>query len=429
MPIEYPTYPPKTIPVSLRGKKARIEGHGDGIFYTVDFATGECDCSAGAAWRWGGKQYAENRLCSHKLRAVASALAEEPSLDLRVYYDKSVGKLYNAFVAISAFHKELRRGDTPKALFWAEVMLAHRGRRHIMRYMSNIVYEETRDIALDEYLTGLLEKGDMLTAMDMQHAVARFAAAPKKWELPWRYSIFMTEMKAYRELADAYSYDVAKGSDIIPAAQYGILKRKLLRGFQAGSVLKVQTGLKGLLKLRCDNYDTLKIDLFNLLTDVVNGEHPNKFMRDLAHIDRLHAVIHRRIEATGGLGYHDINALADALTGETPTAASTLTKAQHRRVTRRPTLYTLPLGSYRRVPLYANDNHTWAGKALMRTFAAQLRPSAVQTDLDFRLCGAYMGVAWRTLAYKQGLTLDSKWGDVSFAKLPWLWKHLDKMWY
>jgi hypothetical protein len=65
----------------------------------------------------------------------------------------------------------------------------------------------------------------------------------------------------------------------------------------------------------------------------------------------------------------------------------------------------------------------------MKNFPAELEPGAVQANLDFRMCGAYFGVAWRTLAFKQHGTIDCKWGDVSWRTPNWLYQHVADMFY
>jgi hypothetical protein len=181
--------------------------------------------------------------------------------------------------------------------------------------------------------------------------------------------------------------------------------------------------------MKSPDQDHLKVDILNFLIEVSDHEHENAFDYDHNYVEDLYKVIMIKMRNHGGVRYHDINALADALTGEPGhDPLCTLRLAKHKAVINYPSERRLPLGDLRKVPLYAHDNHTWGGKAKMKTHFAQLKPGAVQTDLDFRLCGAYMGVAWRYLAKKQHATIDCKWGDVKWEP-KWLWTHLDKMWY
>ncbi len=425
----YPDNAPP-MPKSLRGV-ATVKGQTPNTFYTVDFNTGVCDCQQGQAWRWDNKRWVPGNLCNHKLKAIASKLEQDPDQELFDYYEASVGKRHNAFVAVSAMHKELRRGDVEASLYWAVCMIPHRGTVGVINYLRNIVFEETRDLALYAYLLKLSSYGKSVSRLDMCRAIARFAKAPKKWELPWRLETFINEQKAYQELVKRYGTDVAKPSDIIPEAHHRSLHSLIIGGFKSGSVVSVQTGLKGLLKSKASNNDKLRIAIFNYLTDVLNGEFENKFEHDADYSNRLHERILYRINHYGAPGYHELNALCDALTGEPgdlPT--TTLPPTEHKRIVNSPRSYSLPLGDFRRIPLYANDNHTWPGKALLRQYGdSELQPGAEQHHIDYRYCGAYAGVAWRLLAYRQHATIDCKWSEVSWRQPPWLWGHVSAMFY
>lgn len=428
-PDDYPDERPSTFPPQLKGTAAVYSKNTD-TTYIVDFDKGVCDCKDGRAYRWERKRWLPAPFCSHKMKALASLCTSRPKdAKLLEFYYTQLGRRYNAFVAISAFHKELRRGDVDKALYWATAMIPHRGCNGVVQYMFKTVFEETRDILLGRFLLRLHLQGRAVSELDMQRAVRRYCAAPKKWELPWRRDIFVAEMLGYRRLGQKYGYAVAKDRDIIDASEHEFLKGELLGGFADGDMPRMQTGLKGWYKSKSPEHEHHKVDIFNLLTEILNEEHPNAFKYDEGHAHAIHAYSLDRQRHAGLLKYHDLNAFADALAGETPGTAATLPPAQHKRHTGYPTVKRPKLGDLRTVPLYAQDNHTWHGKALMRAHGqTELRPSAVQSHLDFRMCGAYMGVAWRTLAFEQHGTIDCKWGDVKWAPT-WLWGHLDNMWY
>lgn len=348
---------------------------------------------------------------------------------MREFYEESVGRRFNAFEAVSAMHKEVRRGDVDAALYWASVMIPHRGRHGVITYLRNILFEETRDLSLARYILKVSSQGRSVSHIDMQRAVERFCLAPKKWDLPWRYDIFLDEMRGYKMLADEFGYDVARPKDIIDKKHIAKLRKALLAGFKLGDRSKVQYGLKGWFKSKSDDHDHMKIDMFNLLVDISDGEHENAFDHDSNYAEDIYKVCMLRMRNHGGVGYHELNAFADALCGEPgQDPACTLPLAKHKRIVNKPKERQLPLGDLRKIPLYAHDNHTWGGKAKMRAHSTQLRPGAKQTDIDFRLCGAYMGVAWRYLAIKQRATIDCNWGDVKWEP-KWLWTHLDNMWY
>lgn len=426
------------MPPQLKGSGTVKGSKQSDVFYNVNFDTCECDCKHGQAWRWSSNRWVMNSFCSHKLKALASIAIRTEDEDLLAFHTTQVGKRYNAFEAVSAMHKEIRKGDVQEALYWATAMVPHRGAVGVINYLRNIVFEETRDIPLARYILKLSSYGRDVTNIQMQRAVVRFTLAPKKWELPWRLDIFKDEMRGYKVLANDYGYDVAKPKDIIPMDQAKKLTKSLITGFKDGDRALVQYGLKGWFKCKSQKHDRMLITMFNVLTDIHTEDFPNAFPHDEDYADEVQKLVLRKIEATGAPAYHDLNALCDALTGEPVQSTlapngdpvATLPSHAHKLIVNSPVYYQIPRGELKRIPLYAQDNHTWTGKRLMRSYGkAELQAGADQTHLDFRLCGAYMGVAWRYLAQEQHATIDCKWGDVSWRSPNWLWEHLDNMWY
>lgn len=426
--MEYPNDRPP-YPSSLSGKP-RVKLNANDSYFVVDFDTGECDCDQGAAWRWDGNRYKPNTLCTHKLKAICYKLDKADDPELRAFYEKSVGQRYNVFIAVSAFHKELRLGNVEKALYWATIVKAHRGNHGILRYLRDILFEETRDLPLGNYILRLWCQGRNISDTEMRMAVTLFCKSPKKWELPWRLDIFLDEMRGYRKLAREFGYVVAQGQDIIDARHTKNLRDALLEGFAKGDRATVQYGLKGWFKSKSPDHNAMKFRMFDTLIDIHNGDDANAFDHDGERAHDVYAYLMNRIGNDAGIGYHELNAFCDALTGETGGPQTTLPPTRRKLLLRHKSPYMLPLGSFRRVPLYAHDNHTWDGKAKLRRYGdTQLKPGASQTDIDFRVWGAYGGVAWRYLAYKQHATIYCKWEDVSWASPNWLWGHVEKMIY
>lgn len=427
------TYPDNTRPPlhpALRGI-ATVRGlstETETSVYTVNFDNGECDCQHGAAWKYTKTGYKPATFCAHKLKATASLIEKTDDESLYDFFETQVGLRYNPFVAVSAFHKELRRGDIDAALYWATVLIPHRGRHGIIAYLRNILFEETRDLQLGKYLLMLSDYGKSVSTLQVQRAIRWFCRSVKKWEMPWRLDIFLDEQRGYKLLADKYTYDVAKPRNIIPAADRTALVKKMLSGFATGNRVDVQYGLKGLAKCTATDNDKAMIETFHVLIDVANGDQPNKFKHDSEYASDIYEYVNQRVLRHGAIGYHDVNAFADALTGEP--RETTLSAIDCKLMRAFPkTVRAIPLAPIKRVPLYANDNHTYEGKALMARYRSQLEPRAEQTDIDFRLCGAYMGVGWRMLAFKQHMSINCKWSEVSWATPNWLWSHLDAMWY
>lgn len=419
---------------ALRGTVA-VRGT-DGHEFEVDWDTGICTCKDGGVHAWAGqkeKRWVLARFCQHKILGIASAAekSKPPQRDelTRLYWIK-LSERYNKWEAISAFHKELRRRDVDKAKYWSMIIAGHRGIKGVIKYFLNIMFEETRDISLYVYILGLAERFDQVSLAEMLNATERFALAPKKWELKWRLPIFLNEMAAYKSLAIDYGYDkVAGGPAIDKPGTMRKLSKELLEGFKTGDRVMIQRGVKGMYKTKGDPQKQ-PLEIFNLYTDIFNKDQPNKLRYNRLYAGRLQRLHMRRIAAGFGVGYHELNALADAISGESPDETATLPSVLHSALIKRPHPSPVPLGVFYKIPQYAQDNHTYRGKAAMSKYGeVELLPGANQEHMDFRWCGAYMGVAWRHLAFNQFGTTDVSWGDVKWNKPTWLWKHLDSMWY
>lgn len=398
-------------------------------FYEVNLAAGECSCQWGKPFAtYNGKLY-PNAYCTHKLKAIADIVKRNPDDDLQWYYVKALATRYNVWEVVSAFHKELRRADFDNAFYWAMMLSNFRGNKGLLKRMIDIVYEETREHELFDYLLDLYEKekAKKLELADICKGVKFFCEAPKKWELSHRMSVFEAEMTGYQQLAKKFTYQVKEGRDIIPEKHNEDLIQAILAGFKSGDAALVQYGLKGLYKSKTlIGHDDNKLRIFDILQDVYVGTHPNKFKYSDEEATKLRDLILKRIRIMGDVKYHELNAFADLLCGE-PYTAGLLSQVSRKRILRSKYPYELQFWSIKQIPLYAQDNHTWSGKALMKKHAIQLERGAVQRDIDFRWCGAYFGVAWRLLAFAQHGTCDVKWGDVNWPD--WLYNHTRKMFY
>ena len=401
--------------------------------YYVDLKLGECTCQSGHGWSWGAPpskpdapKWYKSKICTHKLRLMSSLVEREPDEDMRdsmtgAYY-KAVSSRYNKYELVSAFHKELRRGDFEAAWFFGLILAEYRGRQGVIRYLLNILYEETRDHMLGEFLLECYAQRNAITLPKLQAAIRWFCRSKKKWQLPHRLEIFRAEMLGYELLAKEYSPDVAKGANIIDADQEPKLKAAFERGFKSKDQTQYQRGLKGLQKLvhmpaALDDY---RFQLYSYLYDFAEANVPDEHQ-----VWRVVSYVNHRIESGLPVGYHELNAIADALYGE-PYAPGLISDSPSPALVKAPYVQP-PLAIWPQLPLYAHDSHTWGGKALMRRFRDQLKAGAVQTDLDFRQCGAYFGVCFRMLAYDQHQNTEAAWETVKWPKD--LWRITNNLWY
>lgn len=419
LPDDYPRHAFKTLHPAFTRRGEVIAGTTTRRKYYVDLALNECNCDNGWAWKRnelgrGKKDWYEPAMCGHKLRMM-SRICEETLLEgdekraLMTAYLKALGTRYNPFEVVSAFHKELRRGDFTHAWFWGLVLTTKRGLRKCFEYLLNIIYEETRDHDLAYFLLKCRSSERMLTLSNYGKAISWFCATPKKWELPRRFAIFEAEMRGYKLLVRDYGRDVAKGANIIPADNKAKLLKHMQDGARKSDLVQFQRGLKGLQKLQYlddAGAELTKMDrdgrelqkhrywLYNELYDLAET-----VCGDTHDVWRVVQFVNDRIAAGLGIGYHELNAIADALTGE-PADAGLMPPIDHKRAIARPTP-AVPLYRWPKIPLYASDNHTYEGKRLLKRFPDQLKPKAKQTDLDFRYCGAYFGVAYRMVCHNQ----------------------------
>lgn len=405
--------------------------------YFVDLSIGECTCPMGHAWAWGdiatkrdpdGKWYLRS-YCTHKLRMMASivdGLSGVKRAPAEAAYVKALATRYNKWNVVSAFHKELRRGDFNKAWFWGLMLSAHRGMDGVIKYLLNIIYEETRDHDLAEHLIETARKGrGGVTLSDMARCIAWFCKAKKKWELAHRQQIFRDEMLGYQSLAKDFTPKVAEGAGIIPSENEDKLKADMAKGFLADDWTRFQRGWKGLQKMvftdQHSSLENYRYYLYEYLYDFAEERLP-----DTHPVWGVVNVVNARLAAGYGAGYHELNAIADAIAGE-PYERGLTPEADRKRLLKRPTP-AIPLIHWPPIPLYANDNHTWDGKALMRRFRHELEPGVVQENLDFRYCGAYFGVCYRMVCQAQfGSVDDIAWQDVKWPKD--LYKIVRMLWY
>lgn len=92
---------------------------------------------------------------------------------------------YNRWDVISAFHKELRRGDIEKATYWLEVMTKGGAPdTYILSYLWHIGPEELslHETELMTWLGAVRSNVDKVSAYFKYYAVIRFCQAKKWWQ-------------------------------------------------------------------------------------------------------------------------------------------------------------------------------------------------------------------------------------------------------
>lgn len=133
------------------------------------------------------------------------------------------------WLVLSAFHKELRRGDVAKASHWAAWFARCDGPAAPLEYMRKIWCEETADLQLAVWLHS--------DAATVDSAVTRFCAATKFWELPELWAAFQeyAELRAdpTRRVPGTWASDFAAAEAGEDAAALAILRTRALADLAA----------------------------------------------------------------------------------------------------------------------------------------------------------------------------------------------------
>lgn len=392
--------------------------------FTVNLTTGECSCKHGAAFTWYSDKkvigkWINNRYCVHKLKAIADIM---DGVDIDKHPDqffafvKAVATRYNQYEVVSAFHKYLRLGKVDRAYFFACILCTTRSAKGIIKYLSNILYEETRDHALMGHLTGLLETPDKITFLDMAKAITWFCETPKKWDLhETRIPLFYHEMRGYQRLAKEFGFDVAKAQEIIDEDMVPVFLGNIPKAIYDKDWDFLQYCVKGIQKSKfpdgIKDLHHLRLAMFTALYGAAKVTIKSPLRKKQL---RTFATYIKNKPASVGLSYHDLNAFADFIAGE-PYRYGELRRERVTQILAIKKLPLFPFDKFPPIPLFAHDNHTWRGKALLRTHAGQIPFGIEQTGFDLRGCGAYHGVSWRYHAAAQG-GIRQPWEDVKAPK-------------
>ena len=385
--------------------------------YTVDLDTGVCSCQHGHPSRYTVERGPiDNPYCTHKLKAIYNIFLNEqdPKVKDELYfaYTKAVATRYNMYEVCSAFHKELRIGSIARAWYWAQILIAMRGKAGLIRYMLNIVYEETRNHLLAEDLLKCFKQGKNVEIRDCYRLICWFCQSPKKWELgKWRYHhFFFHEMLGgYFRLIEKYGQDVAKSDNII---EYDPTFFETLRSaFMKDNHERIQYCLKGLQKMQhrsVGGLQGLRKMIYNTLANVCKDMYSREkgLEAPQEEILKLFRFVKEKADCYE-IGYHDLNMLCDALEGESLTYGLCECPFIPDNLPRMSTRFRL-------IPLYAQDWHTWEGKYRLKRYAGQLVPGIPQTDIDCKWSGVYLGLAFRYLSMEQ-YNRVVEWYKVSFS--------------
>lgn len=93
------------------------------------------------------------------------------------------------YTAVSAMHKEIRRGDVTAAVYWSDRVAEFRGARGVDQYLRRILFEETHNVALFWQWDDTRSHYRLMTA--------QLATSRKKWEETGMRGLYPIALKAH----------------------------------------------------------------------------------------------------------------------------------------------------------------------------------------------------------------------------------------
>lgn len=294
------------------------------------------------------------------------------------------------YTAISALHKELRRGDYARAHIWARTIIHFRGIKGLKEYLRSVLWEETRNIQL--YQEWRANPG-----ISWEEMLQQFCGATKKYEIEGSKDTFQIQIKA---INDAAQLPTIEDGELLHAPKpdnyefYNwvlLIQRVFERAFREGG-----------------------------------GKIRDTRMPRMRGYKILAGTLRRSLEAEGlkawaepfsdRTDFDDVMQTSEKLSGllETPDVCKI-----------RPVKTDLIDADFAMPEDYVFDGHTSRGFGGLRKWARFYRPLPIKgyrkpmvKGLDMRWSGMQSGVAWRYRAFEQfGLGYkDVAWEDVRFTR-------------
>lgn len=322
---------------------------------------------------------------------------------------------YDAFEAVSAFHKELRLGDEEKACYWADIVLAARGMWYTLRYLYTVCFEETYNAELFVEIGKELPRYKRVSKERLFELVIMFCRSKKKWEIPEAVEL-MKHQRKFTKLAQKEIKARERRFDDVP--EYAEKWKKFMEGellhetyydyeimaffedaFRTGNIPRmiwaVQWG--------DGHWQDWAKHLPSMIEDIGTNERLDKFVKTL-----------ERNASVAVWGYM-LYALFELATGRMPEPdlAQVSKEELEAMVARVESMEPLE------IPLYALDHHTRRGKRLY--YENRPLPNVPNPNFDFRYSGHWAAMLWRWEAIRQHGTIRVPWESVKLNP--------DEFWY
>lgn len=291
---------------------------------------------------------------------------------IKEYQDRSKTLFY---MAKSAFHKEIRRGNTGRALGFGIIMDRYKD-GETRRYLRKILFEETRSLDLLSRFSG----ND-----DLRDLIHLACCAVKDWELPQDHGWFSPRWLATQVELGGTEYQVRYPwpSDI-QTHVLNVLKRE---DFEELHRMTVAIGLAG-------GQNKVTRNAWKEMRDILI-DHAAQKRPDLA----------KPLKMCRSPQNDEMSAVVAIIDGSWDDAANMYHPGkQYKKI-------DLP-----KIESYVFDCHTWIGKKWMEEAGGTIAWNMPQPGrIDLRWSGAEAGTLWRYLAIAQHGRVEVKWEDVEMS--------------
>lgn len=327
-----------------------------------------------------------------------------------------LAKQYDKYEVVSAFHKELRRGNEWKALYWGLVLTEGKSKWYPMKYMTQVSTEESHTPELKTFISKYMQKYKTLSDIEFASCIHAFCKAPQKWAVK-----ISDDMWWY----ESVEWDKAQ-KDINACIRRYEPDKELVKKWEE-IVKKIGTThfVKGLYW----NYEILALieqfisekSLPKLVYMTQFMWHPKEYlpyMKILAEknskvTEMLNVVDHDLVR--NHMFLFDLEIIFIQLCGfgdEVPSYNIKINEDEVKEIVDK--VYSRILsGKELEIPLYALDIHTRRGKKLWYAHRNKLvKIGQPVKEIDLRYTGDWIGTLWRRYAYLQHGTILVPWESV-----------------
>lgn len=274
----------------------------------------------------------------------------------------------NTWNIISAMHKEIRRSNFDRALYYSKWLSLSRSNISIMRYLVDIVFEETRNVPL--YLT-------LLKCTEPDRAIQLISHSVKKWEDPSRSDIFKRKTRAM-----SIATKLKCPGEIHDPVSFGTFDEAVVYYF-SGRIYDDDKSWREIYARKL-----MESKLSDMSRELLEKAHKFKDYILLTVLEIEYGLLSENMFL-----YHPQQEFKVDFTSKI--------------------LDFEP---------YVNDLHTFYGKSLIKDNWIFIKPMEPMPDrIDLRWSGSILGSLWRHKAYEQfgEEVLEKKWEDVKISPKEW----------